>query len=189
MEHKVLIDKLPEGFAPSGDMLPFSTVRLEKMSLPANGILTPRTVGVRCMGYFCPFRGTEPTVEAGTLDALTYGLTTAQFRLSRTPDDFDTLFTSRRDELIAAANDALELSESPFRLGEVVFGYVDYCIHDGNYGVSTQRYSGFVIGQKSTRQVTVHKPKGIPGEWQCVCGAYSAPGEACEECGIRRPIL
>lgn len=188
MKHTIMIEKLPEDFVPSEDMLPFSAVRLEKMSLPENGILAVRTVGVRCMGYFRPVKP-DDVPDSTAHEALVYGLTTAQFRLSGTPDDLAELFTTRQDELITGANDALEQSESPVRLGEVVFAYADYCIHDGSYGASTQRYSGFVIGQKSSRQVTVHKPKGIPGEWQCVCGTYSAPGECCEECGIRRPVL
>ena len=188
MKHTIIIEHLPEGFVPSGDMLPFTTVRLEKMSLPENGILAVRTVGVRCLGYFRPVKA-DGISDSTALDALTYGLTTAQFRLSCTPDDLAELFTARQADMIAEANAALGQSESPVRLDEVVFGYADICIHDGSYGASVQRYSGFVIGQKSTRQITVQKPKGIPGEWQCVCGAFSAPGEACEECGIRRPVL
>lgn len=188
MKHTILIKKLPEGFVPSGDMLPFTAVRVEKMSLPVNGILAVRNVGVRCLGYFRPVKA-EDVPDSTALDALTYGLTTAQFRLSCIPDDLVELFTTRQADMIAEANAALERSESPVRLGDVVFGYADVCIHDGSYGASTQRYSGFVIGQKSTRQVSVHRPKGIPGEWQCVCGAYSAPGECCEECGVRRPLL
>lgn len=187
MQHKILVEKLPEGFVSSADMMPFSAVRLEKMSLLTDGILSPRTVGVRCMGYFRALRDGEPTAEESAKDALVYGLTTAQFRLSGVPEDLGPLFTGRQDELLVCANEALEQSESPYRIGEVVFGYADYCVHDGSFGAATQRYSGFVIGRTSTRQVTVHKPKGIPGEWQCVCGAYSAPSECCEECGIRRP--
>jgi len=193
LKHTIIIEKLPEGFVPAPDMLPFTAVRHEKMSLPENGILSVRTVGVRCLGYFRPLKA-EPVKAAdvpdsAALDALNYGLMTAQFRLSGTPDDLAELFTTRQAELTAEANAALEQSESPVRLDEVVFAYADYCVHDGSYGTSAQRYSGFVIGQKSTRQITAHKPKGIPGEWQCVCGAFSAPGECCEECGIRRPVL
>lgn len=188
MEHKIIIESLPEGFAPAGDLLPFDTVRVEKMSLRKGKILVPHTVGVRCMGYFRPVL-TEEAGETAAQDALRYGLTTAQFRLSGTPEELEGLFLSRQEELLAEANAALAAAESPVRLEEVVFAYADYCVHDGSYGASTRQYSGFVIGQNATRQVTVHKARGIPGEWQCVCGAFSAPGECCEECGIRRPLL
>ncbi len=187
MQHEILIEKLPDHFSPAPDMLPFHIVRQEKMTLLTNNILTPSTVGIRYMGYFhCT--GAEDTVQA--LEALQYGLMTALFHLSSPAEiDFQPLFTERKEELITEANAALEQSESLIRLDEVVFGYADYCVHEGSYGQSTQRYSGFIMGQNATRQVTVHKPKGIPGEWQCVCGAYSAPGETCEECGIARPVL
>lgn len=188
MEHKIMTENLPEGFVPSDDMLPFYAVRLEKMTLREGKILVPRTVGVRCMGYFRPEFLEEVTSDTAH-EALVYGLTTAQFRLSATPEELAELFSSRQEEMIAQANAALERSESPVRLAEVVFGYADYCVHDGSYGASSQLYSGFVIGQSSTRQVAVNKPKGIPGEWQCVCGTYNAPAESCEECGIKRPVL
>lgn len=188
MEHKIMIENFPAGFSPAEDMQPFYAVRLEKMTLREGKILVPRTVGVRCAGYFRP-SFTEDVGAAVAHDALVYGLTTAQFRLSGTPEELGELFTVRCDEMISEANAALERSESPVRLEEVVFGYADYCLHDGSYGASSQQYSGFVIGASSTRQVTVHKPKGIPGEWQCVCGAYNAPAECCGECGIRRPLI
>ncbi|MBQ9716570.1 MAG: hypothetical protein IJV76_01120, partial [Clostridia bacterium] len=74
MKHTIIIEHLPEGFVPSGDMLPFTTVRLEKMSLPENGILAVRTVGVRCLGYFRPVKA-DGISDSTALDALTYGLT------------------------------------------------------------------------------------------------------------------
>lgn len=188
MKHEILIGHLPEGFVPAEDLLPFYIVRQEKMALPADGILRPHTVGVRCAGYFRAVSDGSAD-KNGARDALSYGLMTAQFRLSGSPDDFAELFTVRQGELIAEANAALEQSESPFRLETVVFGYADCCVHDGGFGQSSQRYSGFVIGQTSTRQVVVHKPKGIPGEWQCVCGAYSTDPERCEECKTARPEL
>lgn len=187
MKHEILIKKLPKNFSPAPNMLPFHIVRQEKMTLLVNNILTPSTVGIRYAGYFSY---TGEGSEANALEALKYGLMTAQFHLSSATEiDFQPLFTERREELIAEANAALVQSESLFQLDEVVFGYVDYCVHDGSYGASTQRYSGFVIGQSATHNVTVHKPKGIPGEWQCVCGAYNAPGDKCEECGIARPVI
>lgn len=188
MEHKVIIETLPVDYSPEGDMLPFYTVRLEKMSLRRGKLLVPHTVGVRCAGYFRPLV-LEEGAQSAAHDALAYGLTTAQFRLCGAPEELEELFTARREELIAQANDALADSESPIRLDGVVFGYADYCVHDGSYGASSQQYSGFVIGQKATRQVTVHKPTGIPGEWQCVCGAFNPPGAFCGECGIGRPIF
>ncbi|MBQ9995243.1 MAG: hypothetical protein IJP32_02635 [Clostridia bacterium] len=117
-------------------MLPFTAVRVEKMSLPVNGILVVRNVGVRCLGYFRPVKA-EDVPDSTALDALTYGLTTAQFRLSCIPDDLVELFTTRQADMIAEANAALERSESPVRLGDVVFGYADVCIHDGSYGDHT----------------------------------------------------
>lgn len=187
MKHEILIKKLPKNFSPTPDMLPFHIVRQEKMTLLLNNILTPSTVGIRYAGYFS-YTGEGSVADA--LEALKYGLMTAQFHLSSATEiDFQPLFTEHREELIAEANTALVHSESPFQLDEVVFGYADYCVHDGSYGASTQRYTGFVIGQSVTHTVTVHKPKEIPGEWQCVCGAYSARGDKCEECGIARPVI
>lgn len=186
MKHEIVIGQFPADFAPQKDMLPFTIVRQEKMTLLSGGVLTPSTVGIRCAGYFrCSGEGSPEDALA----ALQYGLQTAQFHLSSpTEIDFPPLFTERKEELIAEANAALTVSESPFRLEEVVFGYVDWCVHDGSFGQSSQRYSGFIIGQNSTRQVTVHKPSGLKGEWQCVCGAYNGPRKRkCGECGIFRP--
>ena len=124
MKHEILIKKLPKNFSPAPDMLPFHIVRQEKMTLLVNNILTPSTVGIRYAGYF---RCTGEGSEADALEALKYGLMTAQFHLSSAAEiDFQPLFTKRKEELIAEANAALVQSESPFQLDEVVFGYTDY---------------------------------------------------------------
>ncbi len=187
MVHEVIVKKLPKKFEPTADMHPFFMTRQEKMTLTQQGVPLPSTVGIRCMGYFA-YSGTDDGDIA--LAALKYGLQTAQFRLSDAACiDFPPLYTDNKAAFIAAANDALAESESPCSLTAVEFAYVDYCIHDGSLGKTSQRYSGFVMGQSSIRKIAVHTPQGIPGEWQCVCGAYNAPSKKCKECGIKKPNI
>ncbi len=185
MKHSVIIDKLPEGFIP-GDMQPFYIVRQEKMALREDGIFVTRMVGVRCAGYFAYSGGAAEEAE----EALKYGLMTAQFRLC-TPGELDLapLLKERKNELIQAANDALAESESPYRIDALELAWADTCVHENEQGGGAQRYSGFVMGQNGMHNITVSEPKGVPGEWQCVCGAYSAPGDECEKCGLKRPVF
>jgi len=189
MKHEIIIGAKPEGFVPAEDMTPFYTVRQETMSLLTGGILKPTPVGIRFAGYF-RFTGPDSTAEEreSAVKALEYGLMTAQFRLTDlTEIRFQPLYTERKEEFIREANEALVQSDSPYQLTEVIFTYADYCVKDDNSSQSTGRYTGFIMGQSGTRQITVHKPKGIPGEWQCVCGVWSTPGDVCETCGIARP--
>ncbi len=184
MIHTVYISCEPKAFTPSPDFHPFHIVRQEKAVLLRDGILAAQPIGIRLIGYFRYAGDIDDKVAA---EALAYGLMRANFRL-QTPEKWDlgTILCARKEELIAAANAALADAESPCRLTEVVFTYADDCFHDGSTGQSTQRYSGFVMGGSGMQQIIYHKPKGIPGEWQCVCGAYTT-GDVCAECGIACP--
>ncbi len=184
MKHTVYISQAPDGFTPASDSHPFCIVRQEKAILPKDGILTAQPVGIRLIGHF-RYTG-EADVETAR-DALAYGLMMAQFRLQPPMEwDLGGIICDRHDELLTAANEALIESESPCQITEIIFTYADDCFHDGTTGQSTRRYSGFIMGGGGMQQIVVHKPKGIPGEWQCVCGAYTT-GDACNECGIIRP--
>ena len=90
------------------------------------------TVGIHYAGWF---RASGEDFAAA--DALRYGLLNAQLALGNPRKiDFDTLFTKRLSEVIAAANEALALSESPCRIEEIVFARLlpklktDSLIHD-----------------------------------------------------------
>ncbi len=184
MTHTIHISSVPEDFTPTSDFHPFHIVRQEKAVLHRDGMLATQPVGIRMIGYF----GYTGDVDAATAnEALAYGLMRAQAGM-QTPETWalGTILCTRKEELIAAANAALAESESPCRLTEVIFTYADDCFHDGGTGKSTQRYSGFIMGGNGMQQIIVHKPKGIPGEWQCVCGAYTV-GDVCGECGIPKP--
>lgn len=186
MEYTILIQNLPEGFVPEDGMMPFHIVRQIHMMLPASKLLS--TVGIRYAGYF---RCTGEGDAKDALAALKYGLLQGQYAVgSSTEIDFDTLFTDRLPELLEAANHALVESESPFQLEKVVFGYLEYCVHDGSFGQKNQRYTGIIMGSGSvSHQVTAYRPSGIPGEWQCVCGSYNPPGKCCTECKTPRPVI
>ncbi len=208
MKHTTIVSRFPDGFSPTPGMQPFYLVRQEKMALREGGILATHSVGFRYAGYFRAVKASAPKVCLGglangvsaitaapavtapdTLEALKYGLMTAQMRLMPPAElDLAPLFTDKKTELLATANEALAESDSPYRLDEVVFGLADTYILD-NANQPGQLYSGFIMGQSGMHQVTVHAPKGIPGEWQCVCGAYSGPGSACETCGLACPEL
>lgn len=184
MKHEILMDLSNKEAKPKEGMHPFSHVWKEKKDVFTDGAAAPSSVGIRCGGYF-RFRGGDSAEQA--LTALRYGLETACFRLTAPTDAADpSLFAERAAELLAEINRALEDADSPFRFEELEFTQMDWCVQPQNSGAG--RYSGFIIGQTGTRQVTVHSPLGIEGEWQCVCGVYNAPRKRkCAECKIPRP--
>ena len=182
MKHTVEISSAPADFIPGEDMLPFAFVRQMKKTLPQGNILEAANIGLRVQGWFT-YTG-EADAETAR-QALEYGLTTAEQHLCQPLQvEFGDLFTNRLSELVQEANTCLETSESPVRLEQVVIRYLDWCRHKNT---QNQRYMGFVIGASSTHTVVTYAPRGIEGEWQCVCGHYNAPGDACEKCDIPNP--
>lgn len=184
MKHEILIKSLPCGVKPADGMLPFNIVRQNKMLLEGASVL--QSVGIRYAGWFgWTGEGDEKTAQS----ALKYGLMQAQYTIgSSTEIDFDVLFTQRKDELIAAANAALTESESPIRLTDVLFSYLEYCVHDGSMGQKNQRYTGIMIGSFSSRTIVHHKSDG-GSQWQCVCGAYSSmDSDCCTDCKTPKPV-
>jgi len=183
MTHEILIRRLPDDVKPDSDMIPFNIVRQNKI-LP-EGASVMMTVGLRYAGWFrCT--GAEDSKQARS--ALKYGLMQAQYTIgSFTEIDYDTLFTDRREELLAAANQALAESDSPVHLEEVLFSWLEYCLHDGSMGKKNQRYTGIMIGSSGSHTVVHHKADG-ENQWQCVCGAYTDNDkENCGDCGLPKP--
>jgi hypothetical protein len=182
MEHNIIIDKLPDGFVPGEGMKPFNLFAQRKMSLGSKKKPMLTTVGIHYAGWF-----RASGEETAAADALRYGLLNAQLALGNPRKiDFDTLFTKRLSEVIAAANEALTLSESPCRIEEIVFAFLEYCIPDE---AALPRYEGILIGKSASHRVLTYQPTGIEGEWQCVCGAFSPPQEICTSCGLKQPII
>lgn len=182
MEHKIIIEQLPDGFSPADGMKKFNLFASRKMSLGTKKIPKLVTVGIHYAGWFS-FTGDD----ASAVDALKYGLFQAQLTLgSGRRIDVDKLFTKKLPEVIAAANEALTLSESPCRITEVVFGFLEYCVPDE---AAAPRYEGIIIGKKASHRVLTYKPTGIDGEWQCVCGAFSPPDDVCTVCGLKKPTI
>lgn len=184
MEHKIIVKKYPNRFCPTRNMLPFNIVRQQNMNL--TGFSGMSTVGIRYAGYFS-YQGEGTEKEA--LSALKYGLMYGHMNLCSTTEiDFEPFYTTRLPELIDEANKVLREAESAFQLTEVVFGYVEYCIHDGSHGKKNQRYQGILIGQSASHQISVSKPS-TEGQWQCICGAWNDPGKICADCGLAFPVF
>lgn len=183
MKHEILIRRLPEGTKPGDGMIPFNIVRQNQILPEGASVLV--NVGLRYAGWFrCS--GAEDEKQARS--ALKYGLMQAQYTIGSSDSiDYDTLFTERREELIAAANDALVQSESPVRLEEVLFSWLEYCMHDGSMGKKNQRYTGIMIGSFGSHTMVHHKSDG-ENQRQCVCGAYTdRDRETCGDCGLPWP--
>ena len=184
MKHEILIRCLPDGTGHDDGMIPFNLVRQNKI-LP-QGAAVMMTVGLRYAGWF---RCTGAESEKQARSALKYGLMQAQYTIGSSDSiDYDTLFTERREELIAAANTALAESDSPVRLEEVLFSYLEYCVHDGSMGKKNQRYTGIMIGSMGSHTMVHHKSDG-ENQWQCVCGAYTDNDkDTCGDCGLAKPV-
>ena len=184
MIHEVILNRSPKEAKPQKEMYSFSHVWQEKKNILTDGTAVPSSVGIRCGGYFL-FDGNGAISDARK--ALHYGLETACFRLSDAAVPVNiSLFTQRTEDFLQEINRILEESESPFRIKALAFTQMDWCVQPQISGAG--RYSGFIIGQSGTREVTVHAPLGIEGEWQCVCGVYNAQKKRkCETCKIPRP--
>lgn len=183
MKHVIILSRLPEGVSHEA-MQSFNIVR--KNTILPEGASVMETVGLRYAGWF---RTVNDCDEKEALSALKYGLMQAQYSIgSSNYIDYETLFTKRREELIQAANTALEESESSVRLADVLFSYVEYCVHDGSLGRKNQQYMGIMIGSSGSHTV-IHSKADREGQWQCVCGAFSGADEqCCSECGTSRPV-
>ena len=184
MPYETILNLSKKECRPEKGMLPFTHVWQENKTLLTDGMAVPSAVGTRCGGYFL-FSGEGDAGQA--LAALRFGLESACFSLAGAAGIADaSLFTDRCGEFLAEINRILEASDSPIRIGEILFAQADRYVRPQN--PSAGRYSGFVIGQSGTRQVTVHAPLGIEGEWQCVCGQYNEPGKhKCAGCRTPRP--
>ena len=183
MKHEIILRALPEGTSHDG-MLPFNIVRKYKILPPGAKVM--ETVGLRYAGWFRTAEECDPDTA---FSALKYGLMQAQYAIGSTDSvDCGTLFTERYDELIHAANEALVQSESPVRIAEVLFSYLEYCIHDGSMGQKNQRYTGIMISSSGSHTV-IHSKADSENQWQCVCGAFTDNGKSvCGDCGTERPV-
>lgn len=184
MQYETILNLSQKECRPKKGMLPFSHVWQENRTLLTDGILLPSAVGTRCGGYFC-FSGDGDAEQA--LAALRCGLESAFFSLAGAAQTADaSLFTERTGELLSEINRSLGNSDSPIRIEEILFAQADRYVRPQNPPAG--RYSGFIIGQSGTRQVTVYAPLGIEGEWQCVCGKYNEPKKRkCAGCRTSRP--
>lgn len=185
MEYELFLNRSPREAKPDGSRIPFSHVWQENRPAGTAGNPAAAAVGIRCGGYF-RFSGTDREEQA--LAALRYGLESAFFSLAGEAETADaSLFTDQSGELLSEINRILEKADSPVRLEALEFFQADRYVRPQNPGAG--RYSGFIIGSGGTRQVTLHAPLGIEGEWQCVCGVYNAPRKRkCAECRIARPL-